>query len=64
LPSPHHEEHDKYLERYLTTGDAKIIGAARGDRTARAMARLFPVHLSVGEMRIGGSGSSPACCTT
>ncbi len=23
MPSPYHEEHDSYLERYLTTGEAQ-----------------------------------------
>jgi two-component system sensor kinase FixL len=25
MPSPHHEQHDAYLQRYLTTGEAKIF---------------------------------------
>ena len=54
MPSPHHEEHDKYLERYLTTGEAKIIGVGREVTGRRRNGTLFPVHLSVGEMRIGG----------
>jgi two-component system sensor kinase FixL len=54
MPSPHHEEHDKYLERYLTTGDAKIIGVGREVTGRRRDGTLFPVHLSVGEMQIGG----------
>ena len=54
MPSPHHEEHDEYLERYLTTGDAKIIGIGREVTGRRRDGTLFPVHLSVGEMQIGG----------
>ena len=54
MPSPHHEDHDKYLERYLTTGEAKIIGIGREVTGRRRDGTLFPVHLSVGEMRIGG----------
>jgi two-component system sensor kinase FixL len=54
MPSPEHEEHDKYLERYLTTGKARIIGIGRDVTGCRHDGTLFPVHLSVGEMRIGG----------
>jgi len=54
MPSPHHEEHDAYLTRYLTTGEAKIIGLGREVTGRRRDGTLFPVHLSVGEMSIGG----------
>jgi hypothetical protein len=29
MPSPHHEQHDAYLPRYLTTSEARIIGIGR-----------------------------------
>lgn len=54
MASPEHEEHDRYLERYLTTGHAKIIGIGREVRGRRRDGSTFPVHLSVGEMRVGG----------
>jgi len=54
MPSPQHEEHDKYLERYLQTGEARIIGIGREVTGRRRDGTLFPVQLSVGEMRIGG----------
>ena len=54
MPSPHHEQHDAYLQRYLTTGDAKIIGVGREVTGRRRDGSLFPVQLSVGEMRIAG----------
>jgi signal transduction histidine kinase len=54
MPSPQHEEHDTYLRSYLETGEAKIIGVGRQVTGRRRDGTLFPVHLSVGEMRIGG----------
>jgi two-component system sensor kinase FixL len=54
MPSPDHEEHDRYLERYLRTGKARIIGIGREVTGRRRDGTLFPVHLSVSEMRIGG----------
>jgi PAS domain S-box-containing protein len=54
MPSPHHEQHDGYLERYLTTGEARIIGIGREVPGRRRDGTAFPVQLSVGEMRIGG----------
>ena len=54
MPSPHHEEHDHYLDRYLRTGEARIIGVGREVMGRRRDGTLFPVHLSVGEMRIAG----------
>jgi two-component system sensor kinase FixL len=54
MPSPHHEQHDAYLERYLRTGEAKIIGIGREVTGRRRDGTVFPVHLAVREMRIGG----------
>jgi two-component system sensor kinase FixL len=54
MPSPHHEQHDAYLERYIRTGDAKIIGIGREVTGRRRDGTVFPVQLSVGEMHIAG----------
>jgi two-component system sensor kinase FixL len=54
MPSPHHEQHDAYLERYLRTGDARVIGIGREVTGRRRDGTIFPVQLSVGEMRIAG----------
>src|SRR5512145_2962589 len=54
MPSPQHEEHDGYLKQYLTTGEAKIIGTGREVTGRRRDGTVFPLHLSVGEMNVGG----------
>jgi two-component system sensor kinase FixL len=54
MPSPYHEQHDGYLERYLTTGEARIIGIGREVTGRRRDGTVFPVQVSVGEMSIGG----------
>ena len=35
MPSPYREEHDAYLERFLRTGERRIIGIGRGYYTCR-----------------------------
>jgi two-component system, LuxR family, sensor kinase FixL len=54
MPSPYREEHDWYLARYLSTGDARIIGIGREVRGLRRDGTVFPLHLSVGEMTVEG----------
>jgi two-component system sensor kinase FixL len=54
MPSPHREEHDRYLDRYLASGQAKIIGIGREVTGRRRDGTVFPLHLSVGEMVVGG----------
>jgi two-component system sensor kinase FixL len=54
MPSPFREEHNGYIKRYLTTNEKHIIGIGREVRGRRKDGSIFPVHLAVGEMRIGG----------
>jgi two-component system sensor kinase FixL len=51
MPSPHREAHDGYLERYLRTGERRIIGVGRVVVGERRDGSTFPMELAVGEMR-------------
>jgi two-component system sensor kinase FixL len=55
MPSPYQDQHDDYVRRYLTTGERKIIGIGRDVTGLRRSGAVFPVHLSVGEIRDGGA---------
>ena len=54
MPSPHREQHDSYLSRYMATGQATIIGIGREVQGRRKDGTTFPLHLSVAEITIGG----------
>ena len=55
MPSPYKEAHDRFLQNYLTTGQAKIIGTGREVEARRSDGSVFPIDLSVAEMNVGGS---------
>ncbi|MDF2097401.1 PAS domain-containing sensor histidine kinase [Aquibaculum arenosum] len=54
MPSPDREKHDGYLERYLRTGEKRIIGLGRLVQAQRKDGSVFPVHLMVGEVTQAG----------
>jgi len=51
MPSPYREDHDGYIERYLRTGERRIIGIGRVVVGERRDGSTFPMELAVGEMR-------------
>jgi two-component system sensor kinase FixL len=54
MPSPYREQHDGYIDRYLHTGERKIIGIGREVVGRRKDGSTFPIRLAVGEMSIEG----------
>jgi two-component system, LuxR family, sensor kinase FixL len=53
MPSPYREQHGAYIERYLATGERRIIGIGRIVVGQRKDGSTFPMHLTVGELRTG-----------
>jgi two-component system sensor kinase FixL len=54
MPNPYRDAHDSYLQRYLTTGERRIIGIGRVVVGERKDGSTFPMELAVGEMQSGG----------
>ncbi|KAA2213692.1 PAS domain S-box protein [Teichococcus oryzae] len=55
MPQPDRERHDGYLERYLDTGERRIIGIGRVVTGQRRDGTTFPMELSVGEVNLPGT---------
>ena len=55
MPQPHRDKHDMYVQNYIRTGQAKIIGIGRDVVGQKRDGSTFPMRLSVGKLR-GASG--------
>ena len=50
MPTPYRDEHDRYLKRYLTTREARIVGKAARVVGQRKNGEVFPMYLGVTEV--------------
>ncbi len=53
MPSPYREEHDRYLQNYVTMGMAHIVGKGREVSARRRDGSLVAVELAVSEIGVG-----------
>ncbi len=62
MPAPYHAEHDSYLQHYLDTGIAKIIGTAgREVAGLRKDGTVFPLDLSITSFTLDGDRYFTGC---
>jgi PAS domain S-box-containing protein len=52
MPEPYRGQHDDYLNRYKNTGERRIIGIGREVIGQRKDGSVFPLDLSVGEVKL------------
>lgn len=53
MPKPFRDEHDRYIADYLKSGRAKVIGIGREVTGVKKDGSTFPLHLALGEARLG-----------
>lgn len=55
MPAPDAERHDSYIQRYMTTGERRIIAIGRVVIGLRKNGETFPMELHVGEVLTPGA---------
>lgn len=51
MPEPYQKEHDHYLAHYMHTKEKRIIGIGREIKAQKRNGEIFPIELSVGEVK-------------
>ena len=54
MPEPDRSRHQQYIERYLATGEARIIGIGREVEAQRKDGSRVPIYLAVSEFQVDG----------
>ena len=54
MPEPYHRGHNGYLREYLGSGKGKVIGIGREVSARHRDGTVFPIYLSVAEVRKDG----------
>ncbi len=53
MPDPYRDIHDRYIRNYFLSGIPKIIGSGREIVAQKKDGTIFPIELSISEMRFG-----------
>ncbi len=54
VPEPHHSNHDNYIQRYLKTREARIIGTGREVEALHKNGDRVDIRLGIGHVKIAG----------
>jgi len=55
MPSPDRERHGGFIDRYLMTGEKRIIGSGRATTARHRDGSTFPINISIGELKVDGT---------
>lgn len=55
MPEEMRKLHEHYVERYLTSGDARVVGRGREVEALHSDGTVVPVHIALGKAEVNGS---------